>query len=135
MRLVIDASVALKWALDEEGSAAATALIERDELLAPDLLLIECASALTVRVRRKLMTADGAIDALQTILATPKRLYASASLIELAHQLALEMEQTAYDCLYLALAISERVQLITDDRRFAHAVERHPAYAGFIRRL
>lgn len=135
MRLVVDASVALKWALAEDGSAEATALIARDELLAPDLLLIECANVLTMRVRRRFMTADDASDALQTILATPKRLHASVALIERAHELAVEMEQTAYDCLYLALAISERVQLITDDRRFVDTVERRPAYAGFIRRL
>lgn len=132
MRLVVDASVALKWVLDEAGSQAATVLIERDDLLAPDLLLIECANALTMRVRRKLLSADQAQDALETILAVPKRLFPSPPLVERAQALAIELGREAYDSLYLALAISERATLVTADEKFMRAVRANPAYVETI---
>src|SRR5438128_1584381 len=43
MTLVVDASVALKWVIDEEDSAAAMALLFGEPLAAPDFLAIECA--------------------------------------------------------------------------------------------
>ncbi|HXM70340.1 MAG TPA: hypothetical protein VN970_04350 [Thermoanaerobaculia bacterium] len=42
---VVDASVALKWVIDEEGSEAASALAA-ESLSAPSLILAECANAL-----------------------------------------------------------------------------------------
>lgn len=47
MSLVVDASVALKWVLDEEGRPAARALLLGNEPLhAPDFLILECANIL-----------------------------------------------------------------------------------------
>ena len=46
--IVVDASVAVKWALKEADSEAAAALLDDDDpLLAPELLRIEGASAIT----------------------------------------------------------------------------------------
>ncbi len=135
MKLVIDASVALKWVLEEDGSDLAIGLIERDELSAPDLLLIECANTLAMRVRRKLLSADDADLALSKIVAVPKRLHGSSGLVAHAQSLAIEMERSAYDCLYLALALATDTVMITADRKFAEAVDRHWAYACSIRML
>ncbi len=49
--LVIDASVAIKWVIDEPGTAHALAL-RRHRLSAPDLLVAECAIILWKKVRR-----------------------------------------------------------------------------------
>ena len=46
MTVVVDASVALKWVIEEDGSEAAQALVVRHPLAAPDLLMIECANVL-----------------------------------------------------------------------------------------
>ncbi len=46
MTLVIDASVALKWVIEEDDSAAAMALLLGEPLVAPDFLAIECANGL-----------------------------------------------------------------------------------------
>jgi predicted nucleic acid-binding protein len=43
---VIDASLALKWLIDEEGSGAAVALLEGPLLLASELIHAEIANAL-----------------------------------------------------------------------------------------
>ncbi len=52
-RLVIDASVAVKWLHPEEDSGQATSLIEADyELFVPDLLISEIGNVLWKRSRR-----------------------------------------------------------------------------------
>ena len=50
--LVIDASVAIKWVIEEDGTKEALAL-RRQALAAPDLLVAECANILRKKVRRK----------------------------------------------------------------------------------
>ena len=49
--LVIDASVAVKWVIEEEDTTQALALRGR-ALAAPDLLIAECANILWKKVRR-----------------------------------------------------------------------------------
>ncbi len=46
--LVIDASVAVKWVIDEHGTPEALSLL-RHRLFAPDLLVAECAKVLWKR--------------------------------------------------------------------------------------
>ena len=54
MKLVVDASVAIKWLRPEPGSREARALVTADiELLAPSLLPIESANVLWRLVRTK----------------------------------------------------------------------------------
>jgi predicted nucleic acid-binding protein len=44
--LVIDASIAVKWVVEEPGTAAALSLRRQAKLIAPDLLCAECANIL-----------------------------------------------------------------------------------------
>ena len=69
--IVLDASVALKWVLPEDDSDIASRLHEWGPLHAPDVLLIESANALWVRVRRGDMTPADAKAALADIAAAP----------------------------------------------------------------
>ena len=50
--LVIDASIAIKWVIEEDRTKEALAL-RRQALAAPDLLVAECANILRKKVRRK----------------------------------------------------------------------------------
>ena len=121
---VVDASVALKWVLPEEGSEAAANL--RDTALhAPQLLLVECGNALWARVRRDLISADEARACFDLLSTAPVTLAPDGRLMPLALELALEIDQTVYDCLYLALAVERDAALVTADRRFCDAVRRH----------
>lgn len=135
MTLVVDASVALKWVLPEEGRDRALGLLTEDELIAPDLLHVECANALTMRVRRGLISPVDASDALHVILNAPVLIRTSASLVSKAHDLSIELQSTAYDSLYLALAVAEGAVLVTADEKFARAVQAGPDRAPFIRSL
>ena len=91
MTLVVDASVALKWVLLEEGRDRALAVLSEDALIAPDLLHVECANALTTRVRRGLISPVDARDALHVILNAPVLIRASASLVAKAHDISIEL--------------------------------------------
>ncbi len=132
MSLVIDASVALKWVLDEPGGAEAEALLD-EALIAPGLWLIEAANALWKRAGRGEISLDEAAERLQALLnapvATPRAEDDLASALSLASQLA----HPVYDCLYLALAIREDTQVVTADTRFFAVAERHAVSRGRVR--
>ena len=134
MSLVIDASVALKWVLDEPGGAEAEALLD-EALIAPGLWLIEAANALWKRAGRGEISPDEAAERLQALLnapvATPRAEDDLASALSLASQLA----HPVYDCLYLALAIREDTQVVTADTRFFAVAERHAVSRGRVRLL
>jgi predicted nucleic acid-binding protein len=58
MTVVVDASIALKWVIEEDGSEEAGALLLEETLAAPDLLMIECANVLWAKARRGALTRD-----------------------------------------------------------------------------
>lgn len=122
--LVIDASVALKWVVEEDGSDAAVALLGRN-LAAPDLLVTETANALWRRVRRGELTAEEALRRVDELGRAPLELVASEELIGSAVRLAIELGHPVYDCLYLALAIARDCPVVTADARFAAALGGH----------
>ena len=51
--LVIDASIAVKWVVEEDGTPEALALRQRARLIAPELLVAECANILWKKVQRR----------------------------------------------------------------------------------
>src|SRR5437868_7566191 len=107
MTLIIDASVALKWVLEEEESDAATALLTEDLLAAPDFLLVECANVLWARARRRLLRREQARAALDAIQAAPIDLRRSADYAAVSQTIAFDLNQTVYDSLYLAVAMAD----------------------------
>jgi predicted nucleic acid-binding protein len=127
---VVDASVAVKWVLMEPDSPTARNLVGAEPLVAPDFLMLECAHVLAMQVRRGRMAATEAEQGFRVIAAAGVRLVASPPLIAEAQRIAMELGQSVYDSLYLALAIEEGVSLVTADVRFADAARAHPAYAG-----
>ncbi len=132
---VIDASVALKWVLAEDASDRALALLAKDALAAPELFWIECANVLWAKARRGQINGAQARAALAAIDAAPVSVINARSMTLAAQAIALELDQTAYDSLYLAAALAERTELITADETFAKAAQAHPVYASSIRAL
>lgn len=133
MSVVVDASVALKWVLDEPESTRARSLVGSERLVAPDFFRIECAHVLAKYARRGLLTSEYASAGLQKIEAVRVSLAASGPLVSEAQRLALAMRTSVYDSLYLAVALSEGASLVTADVRFADAVG--AAYPGVVRLL
>jgi predicted nucleic acid-binding protein len=122
-RYVIDASVAIKWVIDEPGAEQAL-LLRRHQLSAPDLLVPECANILWKKVRRGELTADEAIFAARLLQRADFELEPMRRLWEPATRLALSLDHPAYDCTYLALADALSCAMVTADDRFYRKVQR-----------
>ena len=100
---VVDASVAIKWVIEEPGTKEALRL-RRHRLLAPDLLIPECANILWKKVRRKELSSEEAEFAARLLARADTELEPMRALFEQAIKLALALDHPAYDCAYLALA-------------------------------
>ena len=134
MSVVIDASVALKWVLDESGKEAADALLE-EELIAPSLWLLEAANALWRRRQREEINDEEAKERLTELYNAPVTTTTIEDDLLAAADLANVLGHPVYDCLYLAMAIRENTYVVTADRRFHAAVDRSPTLKGAVRML
>ena len=120
--LVIDASVALKWLVEEPGSEAALALQGLD-LAAPALLRVEAANVLRTMVVRGDATGGQALDLLRLLQSAPVTIVDSDDSLERrALELAIDLGHPVYDCIYLALAERMGRILVTADTRFLRAL-------------
>ncbi|MEW6278802.1 MAG: type II toxin-antitoxin system VapC family toxin [Candidatus Eremiobacterota bacterium] len=129
MRLrVLDAGVAAKWVLQEPDSDRAAELLDawragEVELIAPDLLLAEVGNVLYKRCHLMgQLEAEEAERGLQLVLQARPELVSSEHLVESALELALRFGRSVYDCLYVALALRERCNVITADLKLVAAM-------------
>jgi predicted nucleic acid-binding protein len=117
-RIVLDASVAVKWVLREEHAASARQILSTAELLAPHLLWAEVGNILRKRHRRSESSVEEVRRMLGEIQRLPVMTFAHWPLLPAALDLAISLGQTVYDCLYLALAETRNTIMVTADRRF-----------------
>jgi predicted nucleic acid-binding protein len=116
--LVIDASVAIKWVLPEDGAQRATALRESsDELIAPTLIAAEIGSTMRRRAATEELTPREALNAARIAIGLLGRMVSMPELAGRALELAIELRHPIYDCFYLALAERERAPLISADKK------------------
>ena len=121
---VVDASVVIKWVVQEEGSHAAVKLIDGPTLCAPDLLIPECANILWKKVRREELTRDEAMLAAELLMRADIELVPTRALMPAILKLAINLGHAAYDCTYLALAMDRGVTFVTADGKIVRLVER-----------
>ena len=122
MAFVVDASVAVKWLVVEEGSADARALLDDEELHAPRLLVSEVANAVWRKVRLDQIDRGAAGQLLATITDMPVRWYADETICADAIRLAIAHDRPVYDLMYLALAQRLGVRVVTADQRLVNAL-------------
>jgi predicted nucleic acid-binding protein len=116
--LVIDASIAVKWVVEEDGTPEALALRQKAKLIAPELLVAECANILWKKVQRNELLKEEALLAARLLQGAEIELVPTRSLFEAATRMSIEIDHPAYDCLYLALAVEKKCQFVTADQRF-----------------
>ena len=125
---VVDASVLVKWLVEEEFSTeAATLLGGGFSLVAPALIFAEATNALWSMRRRGDISATDLADATKLLEDVPVSV--PVSMLELAAsaaRLAVDLDHPAYDCFYLALAIQRQYRVVTADKRFHDRVSAHP---------
>lgn len=134
MTIVVDASIALKWVLQETGSEAAEKLLEND-LAAPSLWLLEAGNALWRRTAREELTPAEAAERLAVLTKAPVASVPLEQDLPEAMRLGLQLNHPVYDCLYLALAKRLGTYVVTADTRFGRAVADHGTHIGHIRVL
>ena len=119
---VVDASVVIKWVVEEAGSEHAARLIDGPALSAPDLLMSECANILWKKVRRGELNRDEASLSIELLMRADIELVPTRALAAAATALALDLDHPAYDCMYLAVAVERGTAVVTADRRFVRRV-------------
>jgi predicted nucleic acid-binding protein len=128
--VIVDASIAIKWTLNESDSSAALALLahwndEEIEVLAPALLAYEVTNALYRRVCKGEIPFEDARRGLTEIIFKvvefdfPEDPDFNIRAMELGQQFGLP---AAYDSHYLALAEREGCELWTADLRMWNSV-------------
>ena len=128
---VVDASVAVKWVVQESGSDRARSLAQA-RLEAPDLLPVECANILWKKVRVGDLAQREATDRLDLLLRAPVVLVGSRELLDSALRLSFDLGHPVYDCLYLALALQRRFPLVAADERLAKAARKRRKFAAAV---
>jgi predicted nucleic acid-binding protein len=113
--LVVDASVAALWVLDQEDSVRANSLRGEDRLIAPSLIVAEIGSAIWKAVRRGEVSRADAVVALRAALRPLDALIAIEGFHIRALEFATAFNHPIYDCFYIALAQRENTPLITAD--------------------
>lgn len=116
--LVIDASIAVKWVVEEHGTPEALALRQKAKLIAPELLVAECANILWKKVKREELLKQEALLAARLLQGAEIELLPTRSLFEAATRMSIEIDHPAYDCLYIALAVEKECPFVTADERF-----------------
>jgi predicted nucleic acid-binding protein len=125
---VVDASVVVKWVIDEAGTSQALKL-RRHVVSAPDLLVAECANIVWKKLHRSELTPAEASLAIGLLVRADIELIPMRSLARRAVDLSILLDHSAYDCMYLALAETAKRPFVTADVRLLRklAMERTAA--------
>jgi len=115
---VIDASIAIKWVVEEHNTAEALTLRQRAKLIAPQLLVAECANILWKKVQTDELLKEEALLAARLLQGAEIELLPTRYLLDTATRISIQIEHPAYDCFYLALAAEKKCHFVTADERF-----------------
>jgi predicted nucleic acid-binding protein len=128
MALVADASVGLKWVLQEPDSHLAEALLVAEPgLLLPDFWLGEATNVLWLQVRRKQLTPNEARNGLALLRAVIEPVTtADMNLHDVALDIGLAINHSTYDTLYVAFAVAMGASgIVVSDAPFVRAMQAH----------
>jgi predicted nucleic acid-binding protein len=128
-QVVVDASVAAKWVVEEDHSAQAALLLACDACHAPDHWRAEAVNVLWSKVFRGDLAAPDAAERMTVLLRAPVIDTPIATLLPHAFAIAVAHIVTIYDALYVALAEQRDIPLVTADERLIRRLAGDPALA------
>lgn len=103
MTLVVDASVAIKWFVQESRSDAARAVLDSGEpLVAPDLVVPEACNAAWKKVKRGEISEEQGAAVARVLPMSFDRLTPTAELAPRAFAIGHRFDHPVYDCFCLA---------------------------------
>ena len=126
MRFVLDANLVGDWFLPGQQTAATDAVFQAYRasslnFVAPETLAVEFAHALGKQLRRGVLTPADAEEIWADFRALPIDLHPVGNLVAAAFRLATDHHAVVYDALYVALAGTEGVPVLTSDGRMRNA--------------
>lgn len=127
--LVLDASVAVKWAMPlarEPFTEESLRLLKRYAdgevgFVVPDVFWAELGNVLWKGTRQGRWRQDEAKAVAADMQARDFKTVSSLVLLDEALRIAFAHDRAVYDCLYVALAVQSKTDLITADERLANA--------------
>ncbi len=122
---IFDASVVLRWMVQDTLTPAALRASQAYQAIAPTLLGSEVANALRTQVRHGRHELEWCITQLRR-LPSLVAMRNEQPLLPLALRLAAERDHAVYDCVYIALAIETSRPLITADGRLVRKFQGLP---------
>ena len=126
----MDATVAVKWPVDEDGSDRALDLRQED-LIAAAMLRIETANVLRTLAVREVVSEDIALRLFAFFHSAPVVIADHDYALERrALNLALRFRHPVHDCIFLASAERTNRTLITADDRFVRSISGRRDAAG-----
>lgn len=125
--IVVDASVAAKWFLEEVHSEAARKVLDENYMLhIPDFFFIEMDNILWKRTSRKDIKLEDAQDIRKAIRKFPLNVHVSTPILDAAFELAIKCGLSVYDCLYVSLAVLLNARVVTADRKLHDVINKSP---------
>jgi predicted nucleic acid-binding protein len=124
-RVLVDASVAIKWVAPEPDSDRAAVLLDY-RLIVPDLFFPECANILWKKLHVGDLTEDEARIAGQTLEEVDLSVIPAKPHFRRALVIAVALAHPAYDAMYLAVAEAFGLQLVTADQRLIRKMRAPP---------
>jgi predicted nucleic acid-binding protein len=121
---VCDASILFKLVVAEPDSGQAEALVRVTRVLVPEFVFLEVGNALWARVGWGQLSAEESARLLDRLITMGFDLRLSTPYATRALTIGAAINHPIYDCVYLALAESERVPLVTADSRLLAALRR-----------
>lgn len=123
MTVVVDASVAAKWFIQESDRKQALKVVDTPVRHAPDLIIAEIANVAWKKAIRGEVTSDQARFICASVARYFAVLHRSEVLVDRAIDIALGLRHPIYDCLYLACAERVGCRLITADEKLLAALD------------
>src|SRR3989344_5531899 len=126
-KLIVDASVSLKWVFEEEDSFKARLLLKKFEqkevlLLVPQLWEYEIVNGFTSAVLRKKISYLKAKKLLKLVLGANLEIISVSSLLEKCLENAKKYQISGYDSAYLTLAKENKILFVSADERLVKKV-------------
>ena len=128
--VVLDASVAVKWVLPSRGEPLVPEALEllrryaREEVrfVVPDIFWAEFGNVAWKAVRLGRWKTDEAQSAIRAMSEREFPTVSSKDLLVAAFAIANGFHRSLYDCLYAALAVATKGEMITADEKLANAL-------------
>ena len=134
MTLVVDASVAAKWFIQEPETPFADVIRNAESVIAPDLIIAEVMNAAWKHVRLRHISPEHARSIALNLPQAFAKVISSVELAVRALEIAVALDHPVYDAFYIALAEHAETILVTADENLQRKIRR-TRFAKLVRPL